>query len=338
MKRLALFLVIALAQLTASALAQVGQHPLVIPGTELGWDSAKLKLVLRVSEKTPVILKVYSPGFDPNDYRAPNELGDERYDGGKSELKTLIRIFDAAGKVRLRKEYGNEPHRWYTLINGNLAAGDYLIDMQFYGNGKNALAFKLLANRSKASLQVAPGSMQTYNVHGPEWQYPFRLTRRRWEAPIRVGIFDGDGPKELEVRLIRPDGRVRALPAPANRGWEKLVLEVPGPYRFGFRQPRGARQHTNTVGFQVFLDPVTVEVVDEQGRPVEGAKYAVTGYYDRTVALTTVPAGWTHVATENRFGKPLDRTRVLFGPGGGTVRYVLRPQRGSARLHRRLGR
>ena len=335
MKRPALLLIFTLAQLTVSAFAQVGQHPLVIPGTELGWDSAKLALVLRVREKTPVILKVFSPGFDPNDYRSPDELGDERYDGGNSELKTLIRIYDAAGQIRLRKEYGNEPHRWYTLINGDLAAGDYLIDMQFFGNGKNALAFKLHADRSKASLQVAPGSMQTYNVHGPKWQYPFRLTRRPWEAPIRVGVYDGDGPEELEVRVMLPNGRAKALPTPANGGWEKLRLEASGTYRFGFRQPRTAQQHTNTVGFQIFLDPITVDVVDEQGRPVEGAKYVTTGYYDRTVALTHVPEGWTHMTTEQYFGKPLDRTRVLFGPGGGTVRYVLRRRQGVVSLRAR---
>ena len=316
------------------AFGQVGDHPLVIPGTELGWESARLELVLRVSEKTPVILKVFSPGFDPGDYRSPNELGDERYDGGKGELKTLIRIFDSEGKLRLRKSYGNEPHRWYTLINGDLAAGDYLIDMQFFGNGKNALAFKLLAKPSKAVLQVAPGSMQTYNVHGPKWQYPFRVNKRVWEAPFTVGIYDGDGPKEIRVRAEHPGG-VQELPAPGNGAWVKYDVERPGAYRFGFRQPKGARQYTNTVGFEIFLGPVRVEVVDERGNPVEGASYATKGYYDRTVALTEVPDGWTHVATEARYGKKLSAERVLFGPGGGSVRYVLRPKSGTVAVSAR---
>ncbi|WP_287370043.1 hypothetical protein [Oceanithermus sp.] len=328
MKRLSYLFFFLLAQLAVGALGQVGQHPLVIPGTELGWDTARLELVLRVTETTPVVLKVFSPGFDPNDYRAPDELGDERYDGGKGKLKTLIRIYDASGRLRLRKEYGNEPHRWYTLINGDLAAGDYLIDMQFFGNGKNALAFKLLADAAKATLQVAPGSMTTYNVHGPEWQFPFRFTRRAWEAPIRVGVFDGDGPRELEVRVERPDGKIEALATPGNGEWTRFRVEETGTYRFGFRQPKGARQYTNTVGFQIFLDPVVVEVVDEQGRPVEGAVYAIRGYYDRTVALTGVPEGWTHVATQVRDGRKLNEAHALFGPGGGTVRFVLRPKTG----------
>ncbi|XOB98339.1 hypothetical protein ACMC9I_10610 [Deinococcota bacterium DY0809b] len=316
------------------AFGQVDDHPLVIPGTELGWESARLELVLRVSEKTPVILKVFSPGFDPDDYRSPNELGDERYDGGKGELKTLIRIFDSEGKLRLRKSYGNEPHRWYTLINGDLAAGDYLIDMQFFGNGKNALAFKLLAKPSKAVLQVAPGSMQTYNVHGPKWQYPFRVNKRVWEAPFTVGIYDGDGPKEIRVRAEHPGG-VQELPAPGNGAWVKYDVERPGAYRFGFLQPKGARQYTNTVGFEIFLGPVRVEVVDERGNPVEGASYTTKGYYDRTVALTEVPDGWTHVATEARYGKKLGAKRVLFGPGGGSVRYVLRPRSGTVAVSAR---
>ncbi|WP_287416497.1 hypothetical protein [Oceanithermus sp.] len=321
-----------LAVLSALAVGQVGNHPLVVPGTELGWESARLELVLRVTERTPLKLSVYSPGFDPNDYRAPNELGDERYDGGKGELKTLLEIFDAAGAVRLRREWGIEPHRWYKLADGVLAPGDYLITVKFFGNGKNALAFKLDGDPAKVTLQVAPGSMQTYNVHGPKWVYPFALEKRDWTAPLVVGIYDGDGPGELQVRARKPDGTEEALPAPPNGGWVRYPIEEVGSYRFGFRQPEGAKQFTNTVGFEIFLGDVVVEVVDEEGRPVEGAAYATTGYYDRTVRLTKVPEGWTHVATVPTYGKKLAEDRVLFGPGGGRVRFVLRPKTGTVVL------
>ena len=320
------------AVLSAMAIGQVGSHPLVVPGTELGWESARLELVLRVTERTPLKLSVFSPGFDPDDYRSPNELGDERYDGGEGELKTLLEIFDAAGAVRLRKTWGVEPHRWYKLVDGTLSPGDYLITVKFFGNGKNALAFKLEGDPAKVTLQVAPGSMQTYNVHGPKWVYPFALEKRGWTAPLVVGIYDGDGPKELEVRARRPDGTEEALPSPPNGGWVRYPIEEAGSYRFGFRQPEGAKQFTNTVGFEIFLGDVAVEVVDEQGRPVEGADYVTTGYYDRTVRLTKVPEGWTHVATAATYGKKLAEDRILFGPGGGRVRFVLRPQKGTVLL------
>jgi len=312
----------------AVAVGQVGEHPLVVPGTELGWESAKLELVLRVSEKTQVKLEVYSPGFDPDDYRSPNELGDERYDKSDTPLKTLIRIVDDRGQVRLRREYGVENHRWHKLIDGALSPGDYLIEMEFFGNGKNALAFKLTADPKKARLEVAPGTMQTYNVHGSEWQYPFSVEKRGWTAPITVGIYDGDGPEELLVRVREPDGNVKQLPTPGNGEWVRYRVDEEGKYSFGFSQPKTARQYTNTVGFKVFLGPIKVNVVDEKGNPVSGAEYKVTGYYDRTVFLSTIPEGYDLVRVESRFGMPLSGRRVLFGPGGGEATYVLRPHTG----------
>ncbi len=313
----------------ALAIGQVGGQPLVVPGSELGWEAAQLELVLRVAERTPLKLSVYSLGFDPNDYRSPNELGDERYDGGKGDLKTLLEIYDVNGAVRLRKELGNEPHRWRQLVNGVLSPGDYLIKIKFFGNGKNALAFKLDGDPSKVTLQVAPGAMQTYNVHGPKWVYPFALEKRDWTAPLVVGIYDGDGPEELQVRVRRPDGKEEPLPSPPNGGWVKYPIDRGGVYKFGFRQPEGAKQFTNTVGFEIFLGEVEVEITDEQGRPVEGATYKITGYYDRTVQLTHVPEGWAHVRTTSTYGKELARDKVLFGPGGGKVHFVLRPRAGS---------
>jgi len=312
----------------AIAVGQIGNTPLVVPGTELGWESSRLELVLRVSERTQVKLDVYSPGFDPEDYRSPNELGDERYDKSDRPLKTLIRIFDSSGKVRLRKEYGVEPHRWHKLIDGELGPGDYLIEMQFFGNGKNALAFRLNADPQKAKLQVAPGSMQTYNVHGSEWQYPFQVEKRSWSAPITVGIYDGDGPEELLVQVKRPDGKDEQLPTPGNREWVRYQIKQAGDYKFGFKQPETATQFTNTVGFKIFLGPVKVRVVDESGSLVEGAEYAVNGYYDRTVSLVKVPDGWELLRVEAEYGNVEPGNRVLFGPGGGVVTYVLRRQSG----------
>ncbi len=322
------FAILAVLVLSAIALGQVTEHPLVIPGTELGWESPDLNLVMRVAEKTHIALKVYSPGFDPNDYRSADELGDERYDGKTGKLKTSLRILDDKGRVRLDREFFIEPHRWVKLIDGQLSAGDYLINMRFFGDGKNALAFKLFDSSGKVTLQVEPGSMQTYNVHGQKWTFPFSITKRDWSGTFVVGIYDGDGPRELQIRVRRPGGKEAELPVPGNREWIRYAIDDPGDYSFGFRQPIGAEQYTNTVGFQIFLKPVKVEIVDEGGNPVEGGAYQVKGYYDRLVTLTRIPSGWDHVATETQYGKKLDDTRVLFGPGGGVVRFVLRSKTG----------
>jgi len=327
-----ILLAMAIIPTLALAAGQLGDKALVVPGTELGWESAKLELVLRVSEKAQVNLEVYSPGFDPTDYRSPNELGDERYDQSDVPLKTLIRIFNDKGQVLVRREYGVEPHRWHKLIDGAMNPGDYLIEMQFFGNGKNALAFRLNADPKKAKLQVAPGSMQTYNVHGSQWQYPFAVEKRDWSAPITVGIYDGDGPQELLIRVLEPGGQSRSLPTPGNGEWVRYHIEQAGQYKFGFSQPQGATQYTNTVGFKVFLGKIVVKVVDELGRPVDGAEYKISGYYDRAVFLQTVPDGWNLIKVDTRFGLPLSGRRVLFGPGGGEVTYVLSPSEGELRV------
>jgi len=321
---------IGLIALLALAQGENGAAPLVVPGTELGWETAKLELVLRVSEEARVHLEVYSPGFDPDDYRSPNEFGDERYDGADTPLRTLIRVFDGDGELRLRREYGVEPHRWHTLIDGELAPGDYLVEMQFFGNGKNALAFRLNTEPAgRATLEVAPGSMQTYNVHGEAWQYPFTLEQREGFAPITVGIYDGDGPGELLVRVQKPDGSSEALPTPGNGEWVRYRLDEDGRYRFGFSQPPTARQYTNTVGFKVFQGEVKVGAVDTEGRPVEGVAYTITGHYDRIVFLQGLPEGWELVDTRIRYGVALSPSRTLFGPGGGEVVYVLRRAQGT---------
>ncbi len=331
MKRLRVVLaLLAIAPTLAVVVGQVNDSPLVVPGTELGWESAKLNLVLRVAEKTQVKLSVFSPGFDPQDYRSPNELGDERYDQSDAPLKTLIRIFDDQGQVRLRREFGVEPHRWHKLMDGALAPGDYLIEIEFFGNGKNALAFKLEADPARAKLEITPGSMQTYNVHGEKLRFPFSVEKRDWSAPITVGIYDGDGPEELLVRVQKPGGSDQSLPTPGNGAWVRYRLDEAGTYRFGFSQPKTAKQYTNTVGFKVFLGPVKVHVVDEQGSPVKGAEYKITGYYDRAVSLSRVPDGWELVKTESEYGMPISQKRVLFGPGGGAVTYVLRRPVGEA--------
>jgi len=318
--------------LMLAVFGQVGELPLVIPGTEIGWESNRLELVLRARETAPTVLKVYSPGFDPNDYRSPNELGDERYDDGKGELRTRIRVFDEEGRLRLDKEYGIEPHRWYYLVKGDLPAGDYLFIMQFFGNGKNALVFDLTADPEYVTLEVAPGSMQTYNVRGTSWQRPFRMGKRSWSAPFTVGVYDGDGPDELELRVVYPGGDRRVLPAPGDRRWTRLLIEQEGAYGFEFRQPETARQYTNTVGFKVFLGDIVVKVVDTLGRPVREARVRTRGFYDRTVELAFVPDGWRLVSTRARYGLELAGRRVRFGPGGGEVTFVLEPPSGTLRL------
>ena len=336
MKRLyflaAFLLTAALAQL------QFSGEPLVVPGDQLGWEEDELRLVLQVKQATDLELRLYSPGFDPGDYRAPDEMGDERYDHGQGKLHAFFELRDAKGKLIARKDYGVEPHRWDTLFSGKLAAGDYLLYAHFSGNGKNAVAFKLNAPPQVAKLVLQPGSMQTYNVnrkHGNDWQDPFTVNVPDYGAPIKVGIYDGDGPQELQVRRITPAGEVIPMPTPGNREWVYVTLREAGEHQFGFRQPPGAYQVTNTVGIEVFYGPIDIRINDVHNQPVPGAGYDVQGLYDRTVC-PSIPEGWELVDRSYRWGKPAGESCVRFGVGGGAVRFVLQPQAGTLAISSRL--
>ncbi len=337
MKRLAFFNALFFV-LLATAQLQFSGEPLIVPGDQLGWEEDELRLVLQVKQDARIELQLYSPGFDPGDYRAANEMGDERYDRGQGELHALFELRSMDGELLARKRYGLEPHRWDTLFAGDLVAGDYLVYARFSGNGKNAVAFRLNAPPERAQLVLQPDAMQTYNVnhkHGYDWQEPFTVNVPDYGAPLKVGIYDGDGPQELQVRHLTPSGKVIALPTPGNREWVYVTLREPGEHRFGFRQTEGAYQVTNTVGIKVFYGPVEVRITDENDRPVPKADYSMIGLYERTVCLK-VPPGWERVATHHRYGKPLGDNCVRFGVGGGSVHFVLRPQRSRVELNTRV--
>jgi len=297
--------------------------PLIVPGTGLGWEEDELRLVVQVEQAGEVEINLYSPGFDPDDYRSPNELGDERYDGGKGRVEALYRLL-YRDEVLAEKRFGVEKHRWVTFYRGRLGPGEYVLSSRFFGNGKNAVIFEVKALSGKAFLAAAPSSMQTYNVVRGGWQTPFILNIPIDSPGVRAGIYDGDGPRELQMRVETPDGVIYP-PVPGNRAWTYINTEKKGRYAFSFRIPKTATQHTNTVGFRLFLGDIRVEVVDEAGRPVPGAGYRVLGEYVREV-IPLIPDGWKLVRSEVENGKLVSPGRAVFGLGGGFVRFVLAPK------------
>lgn len=321
MKRLGMFAAFFLL-LSAMAQLQFSGEPLIVPGSQLGWEEDELRLVLQVKKSTDLELQLYSPGFDPEDYRNPDELGDERYDRGNGNLHAYFKLAAENGRTLAEKTYGLEPHRWDTLYAGRLEPGNYLILARFSGEGKNAVAFRLNTAPEVAQIVLQPNSMQTYNVHGHGWQDPFAVNVPDYGAPLKVGVYDGDGPEELQVRHTSPNGVVRRLETPGNREWIYLTLKETGEHRFGFRRPEGAYQVTNTVGIKVFYGPVKVTIVDTAGDPVPGADYSMQGIYERTVCLRA-PEQWRLVDVGFKYGKRVSPECVRFGVGGGEARYVL---------------
>lgn len=239
----------------AALLAQVpvALDTVVVCGDALGWPTT-LQLVLTVIEETDLSLDLYSPGFDPGDYRAMNEMGDERYDRGRWPLITSYELLTENGTVLARKEYGLEEHRWDALYQGRLPAGSYHLNARLSGNAKNAVLFRIKGAGGKAELISPPGSLLTFNAHhthGFDWQQAFAVEVAAG-APLRAGIYDGDGANELRIRWFKPSGEVEELTPAGNNEWLYLDLEEAGEHRFDLLQPGGAVQVTNTVGFMVF--------------------------------------------------------------------------------------
>ncbi len=333
--RRALALVALSALLAVHAAAQMSVKngvPLIVPGSELGWEVDALRLVVRVEEPGEVEILLYSPGFDPRDYRSENELGDERYDGGKGELVAEYR-FLSGDTLLASARFGVEPHRWVRLYRGVLAPGEYVILARFQGNGKNAVVFKVVSRSGRARLLLSPREMQTYNVVRNGWQTPFTLELPEPSPGARVGIYDGDGPQELEFRVETPSG-TRYPPVPGDREWYYLELGERGRYAFAFRIPPTAKQHTNTIGIRLFPGKIEVTFVDTEGRPVPGAGYRLLGEYVREV-VPEVPEGWRIVRVVPEGGRLVEDNRVRFGLGRGRVRYVLDRVRGRVALSAR---
>src|SRR5690554_5875190 len=147
-------ILVALLALTGLGGQALGQTmTATVPGDQLGWETDELNLVINLLETSNVKLEVYSPSFDPDDYRASlegrPELGDERYDGGEGELQAVFSLW-RNGSVIVERNYGVAPHGTEVLFEGELAAGEYTLRSSFAGLGKNTFVYTLTSQPAAA--------------------------------------------------------------------------------------------------------------------------------------------------------------------------------------------
>ena len=213
------------------------------------WETSDLTLAVSVLETSHLTLEVYSPGFDVEDYRSAGELGDERYDGASTPLKTLFTL-EHDGQVISETRFGLEPHRSALLFDGPLEPGEYVLTSSFAGLAKNTFVYTLNAE-PEGALFVELLETQLYNVERGPYQETFFLEVPDGEAPVTVEMYDGDGAAELEARVRQPDGTYRLLAVSDDKSWQGVTLTEPGLYGFEFFVPENAYQYTNTVGVRV---------------------------------------------------------------------------------------
>ena len=319
----------------------------IVPGDQLGWEIQELQASIVVHKPTILNLQIYSPGFDPNDYRSAlkgkEELGDERYDKGKGELVAEF-VLLRDGQVLAEERFGVEPHRWVLFFRGEVQPGVYLIKSRLLGLGKNAFRYRIQTSVPQAAELLIDPTLQIYDVRsashskirGKDWQEPFLLDVSPEVLPLRVGFYDEDGAQEMEGRVRLPDGRIESRKVSGDREWAYYDIRQPGQIAFGFRQPKTARQYSNTIGFRVDAcmevgrealrvvapRPVSASAVDVEGRPLE-VPIALEGDKVRVVRLPALPEGYRLVRLEVEGGEYLDETSARFGCGGGSARYIL---------------
>ncbi|KIQ55546.1 hypothetical protein SY28_03000 [Meiothermus taiwanensis] len=325
----------------------------IVPGDALGWEIQELRASVVVSKPTILNLQIYSPGFDPTDYRralkGQEELGDERYDKGRGQmLAEFVLIRD--GKVLAQENFSVEPHRWVLFFRGQVEPGVYLLKSRLAGLGKNAFRYRIQTSVPEAAELLIDPTLQLYDVRpfqavtplsvatirGQDWHEPFVLNVSPEVLPLRVGFYDEDGPKEMEGRVRWQDGSTEARPVSGDRTWAYFDIRRPGLVRFGFRQPRTATQYSNTIGFRVDAcmevereafrvvppRPVQALVQDTAGRPLEITP-GVEGDKIRTLRLPALAEGYRLVRMEVEGGEALDAHTARFGCAGGLVRYVV---------------
>lgn len=324
----------------------------IVPGSDLGWEIQELRASVVVSKPTVLNLQIYSPGFDPSDYRSAlrgqPELGDERYDGGKGQLLSEF-VLKAGARILAQQTYGVEPHRWVLFFRGPVQPGIYQLTSRFAGRGKNAFRYRIQTSVPGAAELLVDPTLQLYdvrrpsgalltNVRGGDWLEPFVLDVSDQVLPLRVGFYDEDGPRELEARVRLPDGKIEPRAVSGDKAWAYYQVNRSGTFRFGFRQPPGARQYSNTIGFRVDAcmevgregfkvvepRPVAARVVDASGHALEVPLQTV-GDQTRTVSLQSIPDGYRFVRLETDGGVVSGPRSVEFGCAGGSVRFVLEP-------------
>ena len=241
------YLFVSILLVLSAAFAQINLQS-TIPGDGLQWETNELNLAISVTETSFVTLDVYSPGFDPEDYRSDEELGDERYDKNEGQVSASFTL-SKNGTTLTTASFGVEPHRTTRLFEGTLEPGEYTLNSAFSGLAKNTFVYTLQADPESA-LFVELLETQLYNVTRGSFTKAFTVEVPADEVPVMLELYDGDGPQELSARVLEPDGDYRRILVSEDKAWRGFELDKPGQYVFEFLVPDTAYQFTNTIGMR----------------------------------------------------------------------------------------
>ncbi len=342
------------------ALAQIGGNlPLASVGSGLEWvlpDEDYRIVAPPAAAGVPINLEVYSPGLNLNDYVNERAVvgyyGDELY--GRGNFATIFTLTSPGGSRLLSRRYENSTaHIWERLIGTPLPTGVYTFKASSIGNGKNAYALRVESPYRIESSQftVNARGLPNTDLLAARVMVGEELLGKR----VEITNYDGDGPGELELVLVTPDGRRQALTVSEDKrsavNTLSVTRELIGEWLLIARIQPTTRQYSNAFNIRLrgddkplfasipeftppqdsrLLDPVLVDVVDPEGRPIPGASYSLSGDTER-VAAPALPRGYVPVSASivEGQGRIVNPTEVRVQPGPATVRFVARPLGGT---------
>jgi hypothetical protein len=267
MKKISLILLAALC--STSALAQDNPAfevrqvalPLVSVGNEVsaGFGLEDYRLVVSGSSLVRTVVEIFSPDTNKADLTTNRNtsayFGDELY-GKNPDLKTTFTLRESDGRVLARRTFGvGDQHDLQRFYAGVLRPGNYQLQVESKGNGKNAFAVRASNNVRLEASEF------TVNLRGEANQDQLvgfiDVPNSALGKTIRLGNYDADGIEEMALSLITPDGASRALTSSPDGQWATddipMTEALLGRWRVVARTVSSTKQFSNSFSIRVRL-------------------------------------------------------------------------------------
>ncbi len=237
--------------------------PLVSVGKDVGWkippEDYRLYVPQGAAERLTRI-DLYSPDVNRNDYvnkRNPSAYyGDELY-GKNAQVKTTFKLLGGADATLANRTFtSSTQHSTATLLEQQLSAGYYPLQVSSLGNGKNSFQIRASSGvRVEASTFVVNARGQ-YNQD--QLVAFLDLGQSAVGKTVRLENYDADGLKEMALTLVDPSGTRRALKVSGDTAWAaddvRVTSQNVGTWKILARVLPTTKQFSNSVVFRFKLD------------------------------------------------------------------------------------
>ena len=267
MKKISVFL---MAMLCSTALAQNNPAfevrqvalPLVSVGDQVssGFGREDYRLVVTGSSLVRTVIELFSPEVNRLDYSTNRNtaayFGDEMY-GENPDLKTTFTLRESNGRALVQRTFGaSEEHNIQRFFTGVLRPGQYQLQIESKGNGKNAFAVRasnnvrLEASEFSVNLRGEPDQDQLVGFI----DVPASAVGQK----VELSNYDADGDNEMKLSLLTPDGISQPLTESPDGKWVTDVIPMTdalvGRWRVVARALGSSKQFSNAFSLRVRLN------------------------------------------------------------------------------------